>query len=66
MPVKIDLDDIAYREYLVWRGERLEDHYRRMQQRIKKENADAVLTSWTVNAGRMGISFTRRARCRRG
>ena len=54
LPAKIDLDDIAYREYLVWRGERLEDHYRRMQQRIKKENADAVLTSWTVNAGRYG------------
>jgi Trehalose utilisation len=54
LPAKIDLDDIAYREYLVWRGEKLEDHYRRMQQRIKKENADAVLTSWTVNAGRYG------------
>ncbi len=54
LPAKIDLDDTAYREYLVWRGERLEDHYRRMQQAIKKANADAVLTSWTVNAGRYG------------
>ena len=54
LPPKIDLDDVAYREYLVWRGERLEDHYRRMQRRIKRENADAVLTSWTVNAGRYG------------
>ena len=33
LPAKVDLDDVAYREYLVWRGERLEDHYRRMQQR---------------------------------
>src|SRR4029077_20916457 len=54
LPAKIDLDDIEYREYLVWRGERLEDRYRRMQAAIKKESADAVLTSWTVNAGRYG------------
>ena len=54
LPAKANLDDIAYREYLVWRGERLEDHYRRLQQRIKKANADAVLMSWTVNAGRYG------------
>jgi len=54
LPAKADLDDVAYREYLVWRGERLEDHYRRMQQRLKKVSADAVLMSWTVNAGRYG------------
>jgi len=54
LPAKADLDDVAYREYLVWRGERLEDHYRRMQQRLKKINPDAVLMSWTVNAGRYG------------
>ena len=56
------LDDVAYRQYLVWRGERLEDHYRRMQQRLKKINADAVLMSWTVNAGRYGqLLFSPRA-----
>ncbi|HZY90878.1 MAG TPA: hypothetical protein VFE78_39000 [Gemmataceae bacterium] len=54
LPAKINLDDVAYREYLVWRGERLEDHYRRLQQRIKHANPDAVLMSWTVNAGRYG------------
>src|SRR5262249_58354806 len=27
LPKKIDLDDIAYRKYLVWRGELLEAHY---------------------------------------
>jgi hypothetical protein len=54
LPARVNLDDVAYREYLVWRGERLEDHYRRMQTRIKKENPDAVLMSWTVNAGRYG------------
>lgn len=54
LPAKVDLDDIAYREYLVWRGERLEQHYRQMQQRLKATRADAVLMSWTVNAGRYG------------
>src|SRR6266851_4779709 len=54
LPAKVSLDDVAYREYLVWRGKRLEDHYRRMQTRIKKLNPDAVLMSWTVNAGRYG------------
>ncbi|MFL5340539.1 MAG: alpha-amylase family protein [Gemmataceae bacterium] len=54
IPAKINLDDVAYREYLVWRGERLEDHYRAMQQRLKRANPGAVLMSWTVNAGRYG------------
>jgi hypothetical protein len=54
LPARVNLDDLAYREYLVWRGERLEDHYRLLQQRIKKANPDAVLMSWTVNAGRYG------------
>jgi hypothetical protein len=54
VPARANLDDLAYREYLVWRGERLEDHYRRLQQRLKKARPDAVLMSWTVNAGRWG------------
>ncbi|HZT81757.1 MAG TPA: hypothetical protein VFA26_16140 [Gemmataceae bacterium] len=54
LPGKPDLDDVAYREYLVWRGERLEDHYRRLQRAIKKADPNAVLMSWTVNAGRYG------------
>lgn len=54
VPPAVDLNDQAYREYLVWRGERLEDHYRRLQKRIKGANPDAVLMSWTVNAGRYG------------
>ena len=54
LPGRPNLDDVAYREYLVWRGERLEDHYRRLQQAIKKARADAVIITWTVNAGRYG------------
>lgn len=49
-----DLNNVEYRRYLVWRGERLEEHYRRMQRRIKGVNPNAALMSWTVNAGRYG------------
>lgn len=58
LPAKADLDEIAYRQYLGWRGERLEGHYRRLQARIKAINPDAVLMSWTVNAGRYGHLLT--------
>lgn len=54
LPARVNLDDVAYREYLVWRGRRLEAHYRRMQERLKRINPDSVLMSWTVNAGRYG------------
>jgi hypothetical protein len=54
LPAKANLDDVDYREYLVWRGEKLEEHYLALQRRIKKENADAVIMTWTVNAGRYG------------
>ncbi len=54
LPVAVDLDQIAYREYLVWRGEKLEDHYRKLQQRLKAIRPDAVIMTWTVNAGRYG------------
>lgn len=54
LPTKIDLDDVPYRQYLVWRGEKLEQHYAQMQQRLKAINPNAVLMSWTVNAGRYG------------
>ena len=54
IPPAANLDDLAYRKYLVWRGERLEDHYRRLQQRIKTAKPTSVLMSWTVNAGRYG------------
>lgn len=54
LPAGANLDDVAYREYLVWRGEQLEKHYRRMQVQLKQTNPDAVLISWTVNAGRFG------------
>ena len=54
IPPKANLDDIAYRQYLIWRGERLEQHYAKLQQRLKAANPDAVVMTWTVNAGRYG------------
>lgn len=54
LPARSNLDDIAYREYLVWRGEKLEDHYRRLRQRLQQINPNAVIMTWTVNAGRYG------------
>lgn len=54
LPAKANLDDVAYREYLVWRGERLEDHYRKLKTALRRANPDAVVMSWTVNAGRYG------------
>ncbi len=54
LPAKVDLDDVGYRRYLVWRGEKLENHYGRLRQRIQQENPAAVIMTWTVNAGRYG------------
>jgi hypothetical protein len=54
VPAKADLDDVAYRQYLVWRGERLGDHYRKLQRRLKGIKPDAVIITWSVNAGRYG------------
>ncbi|MGH7138787.1 MAG: hypothetical protein ACREHD_23820, partial [Pirellulales bacterium] len=54
LPTRVSLDDLVYRQYIVWRGKRLEQHYRRMQHRLKGINPDAVLMSWSVNAGRYG------------
>jgi hypothetical protein len=54
IPPRVNLDDVAYRQYLVWRGEQLERHYRRMQERLKAVNPETVIMTWTVNAGRYG------------
>jgi hypothetical protein len=62
LPKKVDLDNLDYRRYLVWRGQRLEDHYRRMQKRLKGIDRNTVLMPWTVNAGRYGhLLFSPRA-----
>jgi hypothetical protein len=45
---------VAYREYLVWRGEQLERHYAEMQRRLKAISPDIVVMTWSVNGGRYG------------
>lgn len=54
LPAAANLDDVAYREYFEWRGRKLVEHYRRLRRRIQQENPEAVIISWTVNAGRYG------------
>jgi hypothetical protein len=54
LPAKANLDDVAYREYLVWRGDKLEQHYRKLKNALRQANKDAVIMTWTVNAGRYG------------
>ncbi|MBL8820165.1 MAG: hypothetical protein JNL58_29345 [Planctomyces sp.] len=54
LPESANLEELSYRRYLVWRGERLENHYSRMQKRLKGIRPDAVIMTWTVNAGRYG------------
>ncbi|MFO0879025.1 MAG: beta-galactosidase trimerization domain-containing protein [Gemmataceae bacterium] len=54
LPSRVDLNEIAYREYLVWRGQKLVAHYTRMRQRLAEARPGTALMSWTVNAGRFG------------
>lgn len=58
LPTAVDLNALKYREYLDWRGRKLEDHYRAMQKRLKGMNPDLVVATWTVNAGRYGHFMT--------
>lgn len=58
LPPRVDLDSLDYREYLRWRGDRLAGHYRKLRERLRAVNRDAVVMSWTVNAGRYGHLLT--------
>jgi len=52
LPKVCDVNDPVYRLYQLWADERLEDWYRRLQEKIKGINPDAALCTWTINAGR--------------
>ena len=54
LPLKAALHDVAYRQYLVWRGERLEEHYRKLLGRLRRANPGAVVMTWTGDGGREG------------
>lgn len=54
LPRAHDLNDVAYREYLVWRGERLTQHYVKLKKRLAEVRPGTAIMTWTVNAGRYG------------
>ncbi len=58
LPAKIDLNDDAYRIYLLWADEKLEQWYRRLGERLKQVNPEAAIYTWTTNAGRYGHFLT--------
>lgn len=58
LPSAIDLNNIAYREYLVWADEKLEQWYRRLGERLRQVNPQAAIYTWTTNAGRYGHFLT--------
>lgn len=58
LPQKIDLNDEAYRLYLLWADEKLENWYRKLGTRLKEINPDAAIYTWTTNAGRYGHFLT--------
>ncbi len=58
IPLKIDLNDVAYREYLLWADEKLEQWYRRLGKRLREVNPQAAIYTWTTNAGRYGHFLT--------
>jgi hypothetical protein len=58
LPSKIDLNDEAYRIYLLWADEKLEQWYRRLGERLRQVNPEAAIYTWTTNAGRYGHFLT--------
>lgn len=57
-PTRIDLNDDDYRYYLLWSDEKLEHWYRKLGQRLQQVNSEAVIYTWTTNAGRYGHFLT--------
>jgi len=58
LPAKIDLSGDAYRLYLLWADEKLEQWYRRLGERLRQVNPQAAIYTWTTNAGRYGHFLT--------
>jgi hypothetical protein len=50
----VDMNDSAYRRYLLWYDRQMERFIERMQERIKAKNPECALVTWTTNAGRFG------------
>jgi Trehalose utilisation len=58
IPPRIDLNDEAYRIYLLWADEKLESWYRRLGSRLREVNPESAIYTWTTNAGRYGHFLT--------
>lgn len=58
LPTKIDLNDDAYRIYLMWSDEKLENWYRLLGKRLREVNPESAIYTWTANAGRYGHFLT--------
>ncbi len=57
-PERPDMNDIHYRLYLVWAGDKLEAWYRKLHDRLRAVNPEAAVYTWTTNAGRYGHFLT--------
>lgn len=50
----VNMNDPAFRRYLLWEDRRLEALIERMQTRLKRIKPTVALVTWTTNAGRFG------------
>ncbi|MCW3100446.1 MAG: Beta-galactosidase trimerization domain protein [Chthonomonadaceae bacterium] len=50
----VNMNDLAFRRYLLWEDRRLEAIIERMQTRLKAIKPTVALLTWTTNAGRFG------------
>lgn len=57
-PANADLNDLAYRLYLIWADDKLENWYRKLHDRLRQVKHDAAVYTWTTNAGRYGHFLT--------
>lgn len=49
-----DMNDPAFRRYLLWQDRRMEGFIERMQTRLKSIRPDVAIITYTTNAGRLG------------
>jgi hypothetical protein len=52
IPAHADLQNVDYRVYVMWAGQKLEDWHRATHDRLREINPQCGMLSWTVCAGR--------------
>jgi len=50
----VNMEDVAFRRFMLWQDRKMEQFVERMQVRLRKINPNFALISWTTNAGRFG------------